>query len=60
MTNGDKIRSMTNTELMEIINERVMKCRCCPCYHTDLCPYPVEIDCDKKILTWLNRDEKGE
>ena len=58
MTNADKIRSMTDRELAEKINLKIIKCVCCPAYHTDLCPVTdMNLkDCADKIEKWLKQE----
>ena len=57
MTNGDKVRKMTDEELAELLSFRL-------CCIEDLdfeCPERLVPDCDcsKAFLNWLKKDVKG-
>jgi hypothetical protein len=54
MTNADKIRGMTDTELAKFFTD-VIDCWHCPTYQecTDV------KSCDNALLAWLKREYKG-
>lgn len=53
MTNGDKIRSMTNNELFDFIIN-VTACECCSKGPDVRCN---EVSCENGIIAWLEEEE---
>lgn len=64
MTNGDKIRAMSNNELVDFIQDTTgMDCDYCPAggMKSDRCRnYGVGESCSQKIMRWLERGEVNE
>jgi hypothetical protein len=56
MTNGDRIRSMSDEELAELINRHW--CYCCGYVVDDFgnCNSPAEKSCEESILEWLKKE----
>ena len=56
VTNGDRLRAMTNKQLAAIMDQRMLKCVNCPVYHTAFCTEMTCIGCAEKIEKWLNQE----
>lgn len=57
MTNGDKIRSMSDVELSEWLTNGGGLCDCCDNYKETGCTNP---DCQCGVLRWLKKETKNE
>jgi hypothetical protein len=52
MTNGDKIRAMTDEELVD-----VLRCNCCAFHNMPEC---ASIDCKEGHMIWLKQEVSGD
>lgn len=53
MTNGYKIRHMSDDDLAEWVLEKISECELCPAYHK--CDYAKS--CKEAISKWLKEEE---
>ena len=53
MTNGDKIRNMTDEELAELMEPRFFDCAACPASEDVACEHD---RCLENIKEWLKRE----
>ena len=54
MTNADKIRQMTDEELVEMYDKLIQDCEYCPLYHS--CVTESGLTCKEKYLRWLQQE----
>lgn len=59
MTNGDKIRQMSDEELAAMFDRMIQDCECC--FLHDDCSYNTDVPWDVCNVMWLNwlREEVG-
>ena len=58
MTNGEKIRSMTNEELAEFFDRILSDCVLCPV--NDFCNEKAFVNCEKTWKLWLKSEAKND
>lgn len=62
MTNGEKIRNMTDEELAEFLFVALYDCRCCPIrkFCDETRPKMPIVNCKSVIKIWLKSEVKNE
>ena len=60
MTNGDRIRAMTDEELAWYIARATITCRRCPAVNSCEIKYPTYTGCEKCVADWLKQPAEEE
>lgn len=56
MTKGDRIRSMSNEELADLLESHQHGCACCTMRYEN-CKTMDDLSCNEQILKWINQQE---